>query len=95
MQRFVLLLAGLLIVPSAHAVQSVTVDQLQRVLAAQLAEHRKDGDIAHQLASMHLTERLSEPRLEQMTGELKPGRKTALALDLMAGQRVAKQRASG
>jgi len=33
---------------------------------------------------MHLTERLSERRLEQMIGELKPGRKTALALDLMA-----------
>lgn len=84
MKRFILLVASSLLLPAAHAAQSVTVDELQRALAAQGSAHKKDGDMAHQLASMHLTERLSEQTLEKMTEQLKPGRKTALALDMMA-----------
>ena len=84
MNCLVLVVASSLLIPAAHAAQSVTVDQLQQALAAQAAQHKKDGDIAHRLASMQLTERLSEQTLAPMIADLKPGGKAALALDLMA-----------
>jgi hypothetical protein len=81
MRRWVLFLT---IALSAHAAQRATVEQLQRVLAAQSEEHEKDGAIAHRLGQVELTERLTEPTLERITAEFKPGPKTALALEMLA-----------
>jgi hypothetical protein len=69
---------------SAHAAQRVTVDDLQRILTVESQSNEKDGAIARRLGLLELTERLTEPQLQRITAEFKPGPKTALALEMLA-----------
>ncbi len=66
------------------AAQRSTVQQLQQFLVQQQAAHRSDGEIARELGSVHLTERLAQPDLDRIREEIKPGAQTAAALDLLA-----------
>ncbi|MGO8758920.1 MAG: hypothetical protein ACLQG3_12425 [Terracidiphilus sp.] len=64
--------------------QSVTVEQLKQMLAAQQTAGKNDGDRAQQLNLLELTEQLTQPTLDRITAEFKPGPKTVLSLKLLA-----------
>jgi hypothetical protein len=66
------------------AVRQVTVAQLHEILAAQQTENKSDSDRAQQLNSLELTEQLTQPVLDRITAEFKPGPKTVLSLKLLA-----------
>lgn len=70
----------------APAAQRVTVAQLKQLLTAEFAAHRSDSSIADHLGKMELSEQLTDLTLDQITNELKPEKKTALALQLLADQ---------
>jgi hypothetical protein len=70
----------------APAAERTTVAELQQYLTGQFAAHKSDGSIADHLGEMELSEQLTEPTLDRITADLKPGRKTALALQLLADQ---------
>jgi len=70
----------------AFAAERVTVAQLQQFLTAQFAAHKSDGSIADHLGKMELSEQLTEPTLDRLTADLKPQKKTAHALQLLADQ---------
>ena len=85
MRKLILLIMSLAILtPCNAAVRSVTVEQLKEALAAQQTAGNNDGDRAQQLNSLELTEQLTQPTLDRITEEFKPGPKTALALKLLA-----------
>ena len=86
MQRFILL--GLLtsIAFPAWAAKSVTVAELEKVLARLSAEHKPDGEIARQIASMKLSERVTEATLGQLSAHLDRSSQAVLALQLLADQ---------
>ncbi|MGO9316936.1 MAG: hypothetical protein ACLPXT_01960 [Terracidiphilus sp.] len=70
--------------PCVAVVRQVTIAQLHEILAAQQAENKNDGDRAQQLISLELTEQLTQPTLDSITTEFKPGSKTVLSLKLLA-----------
>jgi hypothetical protein len=57
---------------------------LKQKLAAQQTAGNNDGICAQQLNSLELTEQLTQPTLDRITAEFKPGPKTALSLKLLA-----------
>jgi hypothetical protein len=85
MRKLILLVMSLAIItPCKAAVHSVTVEQLKQMLAAEQTAGKNDGDRAQQLNSLELTEQLTQPTLDRITAEFKPGPKTALSLKLLA-----------
>src|SRR6185437_4311634 len=56
-------LAGTLHVYAAHR---LSVSQLEQRLAADMAKHHSDADIAQQLGNFELTERLTDKTLQQI-----------------------------
>jgi hypothetical protein len=70
--------------PCLAAARHVTVAQLHETLAAQRDANKSDGDRAQQLISLELTEQLTQPALDRITAEFKPGPKTVLSLKLLA-----------
>src|ERR1035437_4881042 len=85
MRKFILLVMSLaMITPCNDAVHSVTVEQLKQMLAAQQTAGKNDGDRAQQLISLELSEQLTQPALDRITAEFKPGPKTVLSLKLLA-----------
>jgi hypothetical protein len=70
--------------PCLAAVRQVTVAQLHEMLAALQTAGKNDGDRAQQLISLELTEQLTQPTLDRITTEFKPGPKTVLSLKLLA-----------
>jgi VWFA-related protein len=80
-----LALAALLVVP-AGAARRVTVAQLAEALAAATAQHRSDEEIARQVGSLELSERLTPSTLDQFAAKLPLQPRTALALQLLADQ---------
>jgi hypothetical protein len=72
-----------MIIPCDAAVHSVTVEQLKQMLAAQQTAGKNDGDSAQQIYSLELTEQLTQPTLDRITREFKPGPKTVLSLRLL------------
>ena len=84
----VLVSAGLLMAAGLPAVcaRRSTVAQLEEALAANVAVHRSDADIAHQVSEMELTERLTQRTLIHLAATLKLGTRTALALQLLSDQ---------
>jgi hypothetical protein len=70
----------------APAAQRITVVDLQQFLTAEYAAHTSDSSIAGHLGVMELSEQLTETTFDRITEELKPGKKTAQALQLMADQ---------
>ena len=85
MRKLILFVMSLaMITPCVAAEHSVTVEQLKQMLAAQQTAGKNDGDRAQQLNSLELTEQLTQPTLDRITTEFKPGPKTALSLKLLA-----------
>ena len=84
MRRLILLvvLAGLAY--PAGAGTRITVAQLDQALTAALAARKPDAEIARQIASWDLSERLTEASLERLKARLAPGTQTAQALALLA-----------
>jgi VWFA-related protein len=74
-----LILAGIAL--PAFAANRVTVEQLEQVLATTTA--KSDADVARQLSTLELTERLSTARLELLRAGL-PGEKSQQALLALA-----------
>lgn len=65
----------------AFAANRVTMEQLEKVLVTTAA--RSDADLARQLSTLELAERLTTARLEQLQGGL-PGEKSRQALLVLA-----------
>ncbi len=84
MRRLILLvvLAGLAY--PAGAGTRVTVAQLDQALTADVAARKPDAEIARQIASWDLSERLTGASLERLKARLAPGAQTAQALALLA-----------
>jgi hypothetical protein len=70
----------------AGAAKRVTVAQLSQALAAATNAHRADAETARQIASMELSERLTDETLSRLTSHLDARSQTALALQLLADQ---------
>jgi VWFA-related protein len=81
----VLALAGWMAVPG-WAAKRMTVAQLGETLSIDLAQHRSDEEIARQVGSTELSERLSSARLKRYASGLALQPRTALALQLLADQ---------
>jgi VWFA-related protein len=76
-------LAGTLHVYAAHR---LSVSQLEQRLAADMAKHHSDADIAQQLGNFELTERLTDKTLQQLIVKLNLQPRTALAVELLGDQ---------
>ncbi|MGA3047112.1 MAG: VWA domain-containing protein [Terracidiphilus sp.] len=90
MRRLIVLAFVTVLVLSSRADQhstSVTVEELQRALAAQQDAHQTDADVARQLSGMQLTERLSTAKLAHLKVGL-PGEKAQQALVALADASV-------
>jgi hypothetical protein len=81
MRKFALLLLLAALALPAPAASRVTVEQLQQAVAA--AHGKPDKAVAHSLADLELTERLSTARLERLKADL-PGDQARLALLALA-----------
>jgi VWFA-related protein len=81
MRKLALLFFLALTVLPAVAAKRVTVDQLEQALAA--AHRKPDAEVAQQLASLELTERLSADSLAKLQTEL-PGEKSRQAFMMLA-----------
>jgi VWFA-related protein len=68
----------------AGAGTRVTVAQLEHALTTAFTAHKPDAEIAHQIATMELSEQLTEASLERLNARLAPGAQTAQALALLA-----------
>jgi hypothetical protein len=85
MRNFILFVMALAMVTPCYAAEHrVTVEQLKQMLAAQQTAGKNDGDRAQQFNSLELTEQLTQPTLDRITADFKPGPKTALSLKLLA-----------
>ena len=85
MRKFLLLAISFAIITPCHAaIHSVTVEQLKQMLAAQQTANKNDGALAEQLSSLELSEQLTQPTLDRITAEFKPGPKATLSLKLLA-----------
>ena len=83
MRRLPLLALLVILAPPSLAAKRVTVEQLRQILTEQQAAHKADSDIAQQVGSVELTERLTGTALEALVAQSNPGAKTMLALDLL------------
>ena len=70
----------------AWAAKRVTVAQLEQALATISAAHKTDAEIAREIASIKLSERLTEPTLGRLNAHVDTGSQAALALQLLADQ---------
>jgi VWFA-related protein len=70
-------------IPSLAA-KRVTVAQLEQVLNADRAEHKQDAEIARQILSIELSERLSDTTLDRLSKQFASGSASAMALLLLA-----------
>ena len=84
MRRLILLLALAASAHPAGAGTRVTVAQLDQALAAAIAAHKPDAEIARQIASLELSERLTEASLNRLNIRLAQNALAAHALALLA-----------
>jgi hypothetical protein len=70
----------------AGAAMRMTVAQLEQALVATTKAHKADAEMAHMVAGMELSERLSEGTLERLDIRLDAGPQVALAMQLLADQ---------
>ena len=86
--RWILIL-GLLVstaLPSEAAPKRLTVAQLEQSLAADIAAHKRDSDIAKRLANITLSERIPQATSAQLIAQFPSKSQTALALRVLADQ---------
>jgi hypothetical protein len=62
----------------------VSVDQLRTMLQEQNATGKSDDAAARQIGALQLTERLTQPVLDELMVQFKPGPKAGLALTILA-----------
>ena len=85
MRKLILLIISLaMIAPCDAATHTFTVEQLRQKLAALQTAGKNDESCAQQLNSLKMTEQLTQPTLDRITAEFKPGPKTALSLKMLA-----------
>src|SRR6185437_14115190 len=77
------IVAGAVPVFAAHR---LSVSQLEQKLAADLAKHHSDADIAQQLGNVELSERLTEKTLQNLIVKLNLSSRTAEAVELLADE---------
>jgi hypothetical protein len=80
-----LLISALLTIPSGAA-KRVNVAQLEKALDSAASARKPDPDIARQLATLELSERLTDASLGRIRKQLTLGSQTGLALQLLADQ---------
>jgi VWFA-related protein len=83
------LILGLLVstaLPSGAAPKRLTVAQLQQSLAADVAAHKRDSDIAKRLASTALSERIPQATFAQLIAQFPSNSQTVLALRVLSNQ---------
>lgn len=84
MRRWILLgLLAAMTLP-AGAAKRVSVAQLEQALTAASAAHKADAEMARMIASMVLSERLSEGTLERLDTRFDAGPQVALAMQLLS-----------
>jgi VWFA-related protein len=81
----VLGLAAAMAIP-AVAARRVTIAQLAETVSSAVGQHRSDEDIARQLGTLELSERLTETNLHHFAARLALQPRTALALQMLADQ---------
>ena len=86
MRKWMLFVAFAAMALPAPAAERKTVAELKQFLTAEYATHKSDGSIADHLGEMELSEQLTEPTLDRITADLKPGKKTSRALQLLADE---------
>jgi len=86
MRRLILLGLMAAVVLPAVAARRVTVAQLEQSLAADIASHLADAEVAHRLGEFELSERLTDATLDRFAKNLALGPRIALALQLLADQ---------
>jgi VWFA-related protein len=86
MRKPILLALAALVAVPAGAARRVTVGQLAETLASATAQHRSDDEIARQVGTLELSERLTATTLDQFAAKLSLQPRTALALQLLADQ---------
>jgi hypothetical protein len=84
MRKLTILLTIAVIALPAFAVHRVSVDQFHSWLAARKASNQSDTEIAKQISTLQLLERLSPSTLASLKAEFSPGPQTTQALDLLA-----------
>jgi VWFA-related protein len=86
MRRLILLgIMAAMALPGVAA-RRVTVAQLEQSLAADIASHLADAEVAHRLGEFELSERLTDATLDRFARNLALGPRMALALQLLADQ---------
>ena len=68
------------------AAKHATVAQLEQALDSATAAHKSDTQVARQIGSIELSERLTEATLSRMSEHLNAGSQSLLALQLLADQ---------
>jgi VWFA-related protein len=86
MRKAMLLTLTAMMVFPAGAARRVTVAQLAETLAAAMAEHRSDEDIARQAGGLELSQRLTGPTLDRFAARMPLQPHTAFALQMLADQ---------
>jgi hypothetical protein len=84
LRRLILFVVLAALAYPAGAGTRVTVAQLNQALNAAFTAHKPDAEIARQIASMELSEQLTEASLERLYARLAPGAQTAQAIALLA-----------
>jgi VWFA-related protein len=84
LRRLILFMVLAALAYPAGAGTRVTVAQLNQALNAAFTAHKPDAEIARQIASMELSEQLTEASLERLYARLAPGAQTAQAIALLA-----------
>jgi VWFA-related protein len=85
-RRLILLVLLASLASIAGASKRVTVAQLEQALTAAHAANKPDADIAHQIAGLELSERLTEVTLSRLAAYLDEDPQATLALQLLADQ---------
>ncbi len=86
LRRLILLVVLAALAHPAVAGTRVTVAQLDQALTAAIAAHKPDAEIARQIASLELSERLTEASLSRLNLRLAQDALAAQALALLADQ---------
>jgi VWFA-related protein len=78
-------LLALVAIPS-EAAKRLTVAQLEKMLAADLAAQKQDSEVASQLAGISLAERIPRTTFARLIAQFRSSSQTAVALTIIANQ---------
>jgi hypothetical protein len=85
-RRLILLVLLVSLATTAGASKRATVAQLEQTLIAAHTAHKSDADIARQVVSLELSERLTEATLVRLTSYIAEDSQAVRALQLLADQ---------